>query len=55
MSPLEDALSEQKGLINKGYSVQDIQCAALMLIASYLQPRILVQEHNMPEHKDGAD
>ena len=55
MSPLENALSEQKGLTNKGYSVQEIQCAALMLIASYLQPRILVQEHKMPEHDNGAD
>jgi hypothetical protein len=51
MSPLEDALSEQKSLINKGYSEQQIQCAALMLIASYLKPKILVQG----ELHDGAD
>lgn len=55
MSPLEEALAEQKSLINKGYSEQQIQTAALMLIASYLEPQILVKEHNMPEHKDGAD
>jgi hypothetical protein len=51
MSPLEEVLQEQKGLTNKGYSVQEIECAALMLIASYLQPKILVQG----ELHDGAD
>jgi len=56
MSPLEEVLQEQQGLINKGYSEQQIQTAALMLIASYLQPTMHVVEHNMPERKDdGAD
>ncbi len=32
MSPLEEALQEQKNLVNKGYSVEQIQCAALQLI-----------------------
>jgi hypothetical protein len=51
MSPLENAIQEQLGLTNKGYSVEQIQCAALMLIAAYLQPKILVQG----ELHDGAD
>lgn len=40
MSPLEDALQEQKQLVNKGYSVEEIQCAATMLIAKLLMPTI---------------
>ena len=48
MSPLEKRLQEQKQLINKGYTEQQIQCAALMLIAEYLKvmitPVITVKE-----------
>jgi hypothetical protein len=50
MSPLENAIQEQLGLANKGYSVEQIQCAALMLIASYLKPKELVKG----EVHDGA-
>lgn len=60
MSPLEDALSEQKGLINKGYSVQDIQCAALQLIAERLSPDgigdlVETLQDRFEEHQNGAD
>ncbi len=56
MSPLEDALSEQKSLINKGYSEQQIQTAALMLIASYLQPKIYISDQSgEKEQIDGTD
>ncbi len=36
MSPLEEALRDQKHLINKGYSTEEIHCAATMLIAEQL-------------------
>ncbi len=48
MSPLEEALQEQKNLINKGYSVEEVKCAATMIIAERLTvmstPLVLVQE-----------
>ncbi len=58
MSPLEDALSEQKGLINKGYSEQQIQTAALMLIAErmiVLTTPIITHEPMPVEESDGTD
>lgn len=36
MSLLEEALQEQKSLQNKGYSVEQVQCAALQIIANEL-------------------
>lgn len=36
MSQLDQAIQEQQNLINKGYSVEVIQTAALMVIASHL-------------------
>lgn len=37
MSPLEEALQEQKNLINKGYSVEEVKCAALQIISEQLR------------------
>lgn len=37
MSPLENAIQEQLGLANKGYSVEQIQCAALQIIADRMK------------------
>jgi hypothetical protein len=51
MSPLEEMLQEQKNLLNKGYSIEEIQCAATMLIGKLLMPTIMVQ----PETKDAKD
>lgn len=51
---LEEALAEQKGLINKGYSEQQIQTAALIIIAerlTILTTPIVVMEGV----EDGAD
>jgi hypothetical protein len=53
MSPLETVLQQQKGLINKGYSIQEIQCAALMLVSQYLN--IISDSLIAMEPKDGAD
>jgi hypothetical protein len=36
MSPLEAMMNEQQKLVNKGNQIDQIQCAALMLIASNL-------------------
>ena len=36
MNDLEKALQDLKGLTNKGYQVEQVQCAALMLIAQAL-------------------
>lgn len=33
MSSLEDMMSQQKDLMNRGYQIDQIQCAAMMLIA----------------------
>ena len=40
MSPLEKRLQEQKQLINKGYSTEEIHCAATMQIADRLEERL---------------
>jgi hypothetical protein len=53
MSPLETVLQQQKGLINKGYSIQEIQCAALMLVSQYLN--VTADSLIKMEPKDGAD
>ncbi len=56
MSLLEDSLSEQKDLMNRGYSEQQIQCAALMLIAKHLKPQIFLSDQSGErEPIDGDD
>ncbi len=60
MSPLEEALQGQKHLINKGYSVEEIQCAATMLIADELREinavmQNVADEHAPPLEDDHAD
>ena len=44
-------LQEQKHLINKGYSTEEIHCAATMLIAKLLMPTVMIE----PETKDAKD
>ena len=53
MSPLEDAIQEQKSLKNKGYSVEDIQCAALMVIADKAR-QICNSMETLLEYADNA-
>jgi len=36
MSPLEDMIQQQQKLVNKGHQVDQIECAAQMLIAATL-------------------
>lgn len=60
MSPLENAIQEQLGLTNKGYSVDQIQCAALQLIAERLSPDgigdlVETLQDRFEEHSNGAD
>ena len=58
MSPLENAIQEQIGLTNKGYSVEQIQCAALQIIAErtvVLTTPIITHEPMPVEESDGAD
>jgi hypothetical protein len=55
MNPLETVLQQQKGLTNKGYSIEQIQCAAVMLSSQYLN---IISDSLIamtPERKDGAD
>lgn len=57
MSPLEDKLQELEALTRKSYTVEQIQCAALMIIAenvasmdeTWQELKILGEAH------DGAD
>jgi hypothetical protein len=60
MSPLENAIQEQLGLANKGYSVEQIQCAALQVIAERLSPEgigdlVEVLSERFEEYQNGAD
>jgi len=54
MSQLEDMLSEQKHLNNKGHSVDQIQCAALMVIANEL-PNITFELGQLREQIIGLE
>lgn len=60
MSPLENKIAEVQHLEQKGYNYQQIQCAALMLIAERLSPDAIgdlveTLSERFEEHQHGAD